>query len=723
MMRGGGAREADKLREVEDDIARVELELSLMEPAKIFPEETPLKVDVSTPSQSSTATPQSSTPQRRDALLRHCTPPASKSRWTEQYTSPVRASHFINFSASRGSSDPVSSERCEPGSSVNSEERDARVTDDLSPSLLFMDAAADAATDATASDSVSQPLSRTDDDACIAIEASEQTPGDGHHDNDCSGTCALPEEHDAEQVVFVDCGGSVPGAEVPAEGEAPMQTSEVPASTCSLTRQEFAGHQRDASDAVLIGSARQIQDGSPNRGGRSARRGPANSEPVPAADCQSAAWWRSHPERPAWCWGGSNASGGGQHAAAADDAGRSPSPASSDTPGSPLLPTTSETLYTVAPTIGNLHLSHENGDDLANTAVSASPPEPSQNRSPLGILPPPWAFQCMNSTASASSTAPHEGVLAGGAEAKSACRGKENVSPQSEVAAAVLSGKAHSASPALFVPPPPKPPPKAPPVQTEGTHDVEGIVQDLGSSSSASTPARRLPTTSLGPSAGLFRETPSPRAGVPHKASPIAPVLPRSLLFASPSPHRYSTASEQEVFDWASPIQSCEDPSASSATASQGPTTSDDPEPPDSPSQTTAQLPPPLPTGTLGGDWRPPLGSPCRIAPIGSTPVGGSPAKLASGSPARMVRSGTPAQVIGSPARLGMGNSPARSLTPAKAFLKSPSAPSLGTSPSMRGSSASRSSGDTPRNLTDWRKSLQMARRQDESRPRTTPWR
>jgi hypothetical protein len=79
--------------------------------------------------------------------------------------------------------------------------------------------------------------------------------------------------------------------------------------------------------------------------------------------------------------------------------------------------------------------------------------------------------------------------------------------------------------------------------------------------------------------------------------------------------------------------------------------------------------------------------------------------------------------VIGSPARLGMGNSPARSLTPAKAFLKSPSAPSLGTSPSMRGSSASRSSGDTPRNLTDWRKSLQMARRQDESRPRTTPWR
>jgi hypothetical protein len=155
-----------------------------------------------------------------------------------------------------------------------------------------------------------------------------------------------------------------------------------------------------------------------------------------------------------------------------------------------------------------------------------------------------------------------------------------------------------------------------------------------------------------------------------------------------------------------------------------------------------------LPAGEIGVDWRPAAGSPVRAAVVPTGPqvvavrANGSPAKV-PGSPARAVISpaklgGSPARFMGSPARLGLGNSPVRPGTPSRPFLRSPSAPSIGGSPASSAgardsggqrhqrsvASGPRSAGDTPRNLTDWRKSLQMAiRQEDHSQRQKTPWR
>merc|ERR1711908_58925 len=136
-----------------------------------------------------------------------------------------------------------------------------------------------------------------------------------------------------------------------------------------------------------------------------------------------------------------------------------------------------------------------------------------------------------------------------------------------------------------------------------------------------------------------------------HKAaSPMSTVLPRSLLFASPSPHRYSTASEQDVFDWASPIQPCEDTVGSTVADSKLLDAEESASSRHNVGQLRqdTQLPPPLPTGGSVEDWHHPAGSaaPAVSSLEQASPAVSSPAKQAASSPSQLGLRGSPARLV-----------------------------------------------------------------------------
>lgn len=230
----------------------------------------------------------------------------------------------------------------------------------------------------------------------------------------------------------------------------------------------------------------------------------------------------------------------------------------------------------------------------------------------------------------------------------------------------------------------------------------------------ASTPGRRV-ASSFGSSLGLFRETPSPHAALPQR-SPVVLLQPRSL-FTSPSPPRYSEAAEREPLDWASPI----------GVRSSGSTNVDEAGVLGALSSADPPLPPPLPAGTGGvATGRPAtahgMAVPawCTTAPAqrGAIPVTALQLPLAR----------SPSAPSFAACGLGVGGTPPRRTSGGGG----PVAVGRCTGGGRSASGVARGGGDTPRNLTDWRRSLALARRQDEpeqgqrahSRPaRPVPWR
>jgi len=476
----------------------------------------------------------------------------------------------------------------------------------------------------------------------------------------------------------------------PHERECDTTAKIIPEENPSVESGELLIRQRDSADAVMIGSARYLGDNiTPDclshRRVRSAPRSMASE-----AQCNAGGWWHDMPERPpAWRWDGDM----GIHHGVKHAALQPSSPHSSD---SPVLPSASEILYEDA------HVASMN--NCCDSSLTVAP----SRRSPFQNVPPPWAFQGDTSLVipSSSSAASLSAVGQSVAEAKAAFRGKENRTPPPPMAPSQIS----SASSATTLA---KAPPKAAPL---GVETVASLTR------SSSTPQKRLPTMSCGASAGLFHKTPSPRPRSHHRTSPssapAAPLLlqPRSLLFGSPSPHRYIGALEQDTLDWTSPIRPIRP-----VRACRGP-------PPDTHVDGNEQV--------KGCDTQSAIGQ--QVDPIGASgsaancTLAESPVQV-NRTPAKVV--GSPAGLMGSPARLGLGSSPARTATPVRPYMRSPSATSLLGSPAsscgtrdsggqrQRSVGGALGSGDTPRNLTDWRKSLQMAKRQEE-RPslKKTPW-
>lgn len=847
-----GVQDANKFRELEEDLARVELELAMLVPAEEGLHMTPQKFDSCrdnpTPSQGSTATPWSSTsppPQPENSTPLDCSHPTPQSStppepiasvalrgttpirgesWKVQFSPPPRTSPLPKGSPYRRS--VVEFPRVE----FQEHDRGTYLDDSSEPSsCLFQEQ------HTSPSDLCSSSLQTVDKAEEVNLsDAPKRTSVDDQSDNCVAAWCmstesvltvrglisdeapqvdgsCLPEGEREAQQVGSACGAAdvevttdaddgeargwannehlphlLPTPFQPSRGAAdalraavsPVQpraaaspvhsraaaspvpsrsaaspapsranaspapsraaASPVPA-TPEREMHEAVARQRNATDAVLIGSARQVQGNhpkrsSPARGGRSARHSPvvehAGSSLEPEVCSRNALSEDCHPaarcldqadqaDRPAWCWGGDMLGDAPLSAGAPITADTSNF---MDSPDSPSLLSTSRCLYETPGSIdSHVYMSMEMDPGAPRAESNDSRDEMHQNRAPLRNLPPPWAFQGGQlAAATAASSATLEMTAA---VAKSVFKGKENAAPPPIAPAPLRQGAAYSAPVSPAIPPPAKHPPKAPPTLAEVEQNAAGLsplLSDQAAPRAASTPGRRLPPTSAG---AFFRNTPSPKAGTSHKSPDV---FPRSLLFASPSPHRYSTASEQDVFEWASPIESCDDPSAGTAAGS-----NDSPKPPQNPRNNidlpTVQAPLPLHAGRPPAvDWR----LPNSLRMTGGSSASGSPAKQGD-SPARLGARGSPVRVVGSPARPG-GNSPARSITPARHFLKSPSAPSLMASPArssssasaqnQRPGSASRSSGDTPRNLTDWRKSLQMARRKEE--PQTAvPWR
>mmetsp|Transcript_55723 Transcript_55723/g.155299 ORF Transcript_55723/g.155299 Transcript_55723/m.155299 type:complete len:493 (-) Transcript_55723:184-1662(-) len=253
----------------------------------------------------------------------------------------------------------------------------------------------------------------------------------------------------------------------------------------------------------------------------------------------------------------------------------------------------------------------------------------------------------------------------------------------------------------------------------------------------ASTPGRRVPASFA--STGLFRETPSPHR---ERGSPIrVPALQPRSLFASPSPPRYTAGSELEPSDWASPIRR----SLFSATASAASATTDAV----GPVQVSARICGPEIEKEEGGcAAAPPVTPPQAVRwclPSTGTPVRGSGGNgvPAGGKPKPWPNTPSPARTAPSPSLSSLLPSPSPSrrgvpVVAAHHLARSPSLPLPVADVSLRGDgSRARSSpdhdfgtefgmgfGDTPRNHTDWRKSLQMARRHDDrSRPPSRPQR
>mmetsp|Transcript_55676 Transcript_55676/g.92231 ORF Transcript_55676/g.92231 Transcript_55676/m.92231 type:complete len:931 (-) Transcript_55676:93-2885(-) len=476
----------------------------------------------------------------------------------------------------------------------------------------------------------------------------------------------------------------------------------------------------DAADAVLIGSARagsaSLRTSSGAMRSSAQRRGEGSNR---ASD---------RPRWPEWCWGGGSErlspSGQPRSPAAAFEAG-------GDSPiGQSLSPATSldsprphacrEALCEWEVPEPPPHQQTPAGTPR-EAAASVSPPG-AAGRAPLSSAPASWAFRG-SPTSSGSSRKGKENI-------------SENIRPSSATGSQRVPQNALAGGP-----PPAKPPPKAPPAplaeQRTGEASSPVRVRQAAATDSAapsspaaspppvvhlraaSTPGRRVPA-SYGAS-GLFRETPSPRPGMPHRSSPSsAPALQPRSLFASPSPPRYTGMHAADAFDWASPIRPCDGASTmlTPARAGEEDLLRQDAAP-GSPRGSGGALPRQVWMNSPG-PVRVPAGSP------GPVRVSSSPALLLSGSPARV--SGSPARLTGSLSRFAA--SPVRVSTAGRQqYARSPSAPSMSASSVSSGGGgamhsatadavgrvlAHQHSGDTPRNLTDWRKSLQMARRQDE---------
>jgi hypothetical protein len=216
-----------------------------------------------------------------------------------------------------------------------------------------------------------------------------------------------------------------------------------------------------------------------------------------------------------------------------------------------------------------------------------------------------------------------------------------------------------------------------------------------------STPGRRVPG-SHGASA-LFRETPSPRAGMPNRdrSSPLRaqPFAPRSL-FATPSPPRYDgVCAEADIgaMTWATPL------AFHQAGGSGAPSSSS--------------------LGVGGGTLRVPVASggtsSCCASKIHSFPKSSGATFTPSPSPVRCRPVGAPLSKATVPPRSPAG------------FQRSPSAPDfrgpplitvvgqhrLVARPAIGGGRRTATCGDTPRNLTDWRQTLQFAQHQRQRTP------
>lgn len=197
------------------------------------------------------------------------------------------------------------------------------------------------------------------------------------------------------------------------------------------------------------------------------------------------------------------------------------------------------------------------------------------------------------------------------------------------------------------------------------------------------TPGRRQVPTSFGSSAAFFRETPSPRAGMPYRdrGSPVrvGRLHVARHLFASPSPPRYAQRAEGDVFA-ASP--------AGRAWAATPPALSPAP----------AFVPPALP------HTPPPPAK--RVSAAGAVGCASLLAgQAAQGTSTAFTRS-TSAPLLGG---LVVANCGAYQGSAALGGVPTGYLWAVGHAAHLVSSAGQ---GDTPRNHTNWRRSLQMAQRQ-----------
>eukprot|EP00928_Gymnodinium_smaydae_P006976 TRINITY_DN12492_c0_g1_i1.p1 TRINITY_DN12492_c0_g1~~TRINITY_DN12492_c0_g1_i1.p1 ORF type:complete len:1056 (+),score=245.34 TRINITY_DN12492_c0_g1_i1:120-3170(+) len=260
--------------------------------------------------------------------------------------------------------------------------------------------------------------------------------------------------------------------------------------------------------------------------------------------------------------------------------------------------------------------------------------------------------------------------------------------------------------------------------------------QAASSLRAATTPGKRRVPASFGASA-LFRETPSPRAGMPmrDRSSPVrAPPLPRSL-FASPSPPRYAqmsgtafdgmTDNRPHALPPRAPAQttglsnSAENGGSAAAAAGEAPAT---PVPKRRGSRAESagartggeqffeSAPPPrLPPGTPATPTTPAFSEP----PAARTP---SPAQQrAAGASAQRFNRSPSAPIIA----LGVPMAALPKFAGGRGCSGAVTDAALGAGSAA--GAVGNCAGDTPRNHTDWRRSLQMARRRQDSDPRPAP--
>lgn len=708
----GNGHLTEKVREVEQDLARVELELVMRSPADT-PQKRRVEANTSvaevlategkTPSQGSTATPPT-----RSAIHRQAASPSSR-------TVPSSGANGVGSSGSG----VVEKNLCRSSSPTD---RNCKSELDFSDTPQPVVHSLSRAYGPEMHDEPSFDKEELDSNGdsmltvrCNAsntplnVDESHETSFDRDPGNEASQQLSSNVEAEGAEVV----------SPLPEEIENDSTAKLDLEGGTQSNNNEFLIRQCDIADAVLIGSARHVggDRSSPEHREHSARK---NSSDQAESQCdvspREGVGRQDKPERlerSSWRWGGDI---GHFHGTRPSEPETS-SPHSSD---SPVLPSASEVLY------DDSHLTSMN-----NVIESSTPVVPSR-RSPLRTLPPPWAFQCDTSVVIPGTTSATTLVGAPGGQIvaethHAGCRGKENVTPPAPMAPSQISSASSSVPIA-------KPPPKAPPTAFD---TVASLTR------SSSTPGKRLPTTSIGASAGLFHKTPSPRPRSRQRTSPgSAPagslvLQPRSLLFGSPSPHKCVGNMDQETLDWMSPIRPLR-PVRPCREAQPDLGGNNGIEPSES---SQIMLPLPLPvTGLSEGDWRPSAKSPVRVAV--ATPGNQVAPARASGSPGNRSLAdspapvgSSPAKVNGSPARV-LGSSPARTTTPVRAYLRSPSAHSVVGSPAsscgardsggqrqQRSGGTPLGSGETPRNLTDWRKSLQMAKRQEE-RPshKKTPW-
>lgn len=339
------------------------------------------------------------------------------------------------------------------------------------------------------------------------------------------------------------------------------------------------------------------------------------------------------------------------------------------------------------------------GASRSRVAASSVPAMAAPPRSPVAVSPQPiWVTPKTGSSACTGSSSGSSGDVGIAPPGQSPTVAVPPVVPPLPIPFGLHTGAIGSPAAA--------PPPKAaasaagsPPPLPEGhaEHGFAVISSIRSAQRPTSTPNRRVPASYS--SAGLYRETPSPRAGMPHRDRG-SPIRVPAALFASPSPPRYS-GSELDPSDWASPIH----PSFFSRAHSPAAVASVQASPVHLMPATSPLPPPPR---AIHGQSQAPM----------SPPVFGPPLRSVARSPGTGTATSTPSA---SPA--GRRTAP---VVAAHHLSRSPSAPIMPSGSanapatavvafvSSAGADLGHGAGDTPRNLTDWRRSMQGWKRQDE---------